>query len=79
MHRSVAAREAQIAKMLQELHASYLKGNEYDEGDPIFYHINYRLADAFGLTREGPKNTIRHITGTTRAGSLRATAIGARV
>lgn len=53
MHRSVAAREAQIAKMLQELHASYLKGNEYDEGDPIFYRINYRLADAFGLTREG--------------------------
>ena len=53
MHRSVAAREAQIAKMLQELHASYLKGNEYDEGDPIFYRINYRLADAFRLTREG--------------------------
>jgi hypothetical protein len=39
--------------MLQELHTSYLKGNEYDEGDPIFYRINYRLADAFGLTREG--------------------------
>jgi hypothetical protein len=53
MHRSVAAREAQIAKMLEELHASYLKGNEYDEGDPIFYRMNYRLADAFGLTREG--------------------------
>jgi hypothetical protein len=53
MHRSVAAREAQIAKILQELHASYLKGNEYDEGDPIFYRIKYRLADAFGLTREG--------------------------
>lgn len=53
MHRSMATREAQIAKMLQELHASYLKGNEYDEGDPIFYRINYRLADAFGLTREG--------------------------
>jgi hypothetical protein len=52
MHRSVVAREVQIAKMLQELHASYLKGNEYDEGDPIFYRINYRLADAFGLTRE---------------------------
>ena len=38
--------------MLQELHASYLKGNEYDEGDPIFYRINYRLADTFGLTKE---------------------------
>jgi hypothetical protein len=52
MYRSVAASEAQIAKMLQELHASYPKGNEYDEGDQIFYRINYRLADAFGLTRE---------------------------
>jgi hypothetical protein len=38
--------------MLQELHVSYLKGKEYDEGDPIFYRINYRLADTFGLTRE---------------------------
>jgi hypothetical protein len=53
MRRSVAAMEAQIAMMLQELYASYLKGNEYDEGDPIFYRINYTLADAFGLTREG--------------------------
>ena len=52
MHRSVAAREAQIAEMLQELHASYLKDNEYDEDDPIFYRINYWLADAFGLIRE---------------------------
>jgi hypothetical protein len=46
------AREQDIEKMLRELHASYLKGNEYDEGDPIFYRINYRLADAFALTKE---------------------------
>lgn len=39
-----------IARMLRELHASYLKINEYDEGDPIFYRINYRLADAFALS-----------------------------
>jgi hypothetical protein len=45
-------RQADIAKMLQELHASFLKGNEYDEGDLLFYRINYRLAEAFGLAKE---------------------------
>ena len=42
----------EIKKALNDLHASYLKGNEYDEGDPIFYRINYRLEETFGLTRE---------------------------
>ena len=41
-----------IKRMLQELHISYLKENEYDEGDLIFYRINYRLANAFALTRK---------------------------
>jgi len=41
-----------IEKMLQEMHSSYLKGNEYDEGDLIFFRINYRLEDTFALTRE---------------------------
>ena len=45
-------RQAEIAKMLQALHASPLKGNEYDEGDLLFYRINYRLAEAFGLAKE---------------------------
>lgn len=45
-------KEQQIAKALAELHAHYLKGNEYDEGDPIFYRINYRIADTFALTKE---------------------------
>ena len=45
-------REEEIARALKELHASYLKGNEYDEGDPIYYRINYRLADTFGVTKE---------------------------
>ena len=45
-------RQADIDKMLKELHASYLKGNEHDEGDLIYYRINYRLADAFGITKE---------------------------
>ena len=38
--------------MLNDLHAFYMKDNEYDEGDPIFYRINYRLADALGMTKE---------------------------
>jgi hypothetical protein len=45
-------REDDIARALAELHAHYLKANEYDEGDPIFYRINYRLADTFALTKE---------------------------
>lgn len=44
--------EEDIAEALQELHAHYLKGNEYDEGDPIFYRINYRLQDMFALSKE---------------------------
>jgi hypothetical protein len=45
-------KEQDAARLLRELHDHYLKGNEYDEGDPIFYRINYRLADALALTKE---------------------------
>lgn len=45
-------RQAEIDRMLKDLHASYLKGNEHDEGDLIYHRINYRLADTFGITRE---------------------------
>jgi hypothetical protein len=45
-------REAEIDRMLKELHNSYLRGNEHDEGDLIYYRINYRLADTFGITKE---------------------------
>jgi hypothetical protein len=45
-------RQADIERMLKELHASYLKDNEHDEGDLIYYRINYRLADAFVMTKE---------------------------
>ncbi len=38
--------------MLNDLHSSYMKDNEYDEGDPIFYRINYRLVDALEITKE---------------------------
>jgi len=45
-------REVEISRMLKELHAAYLKGNEHDEGDLIYYRINYRLADTFGISKE---------------------------
>jgi hypothetical protein len=45
-------RQAEIDKMLKELHTSYLKGNEYDEGDLIYYRINYKLVETFGITKE---------------------------
>jgi hypothetical protein len=45
-------REAEIARLLKELHASFLKENEHDEGDLLYYRINYRLVDTFGITKE---------------------------
>lgn len=45
-------RQSDIHRMLNELHVSYLKDNEHDEGDLIYYRINYRLAEAFGMTKE---------------------------
>ena len=45
-------KEDDVARALAELHAHYLKANEHDEGDPIFFRINYRLADTFALTKE---------------------------
>ena len=45
-------RETEISMLLKELHASFLRGNEHDEGDLLYYRINYRLIDAFGLTKE---------------------------
>ena len=38
--------------LLKELHAFYLRNNEYDEGDLLFYRINYKLKDAFGFTED---------------------------
>lgn len=43
---------ADIDRMLKELHAFYLKGNMHDEGDLIYYRINYRLVEIFGTTKE---------------------------
>ena len=38
--------------MLIELHKSYLKDNKYDEGNLIYYRINYKLVDILEITKE---------------------------
>ena len=35
-----------------DLHESYLKDNRYDESNLIYYRINYKLMDAFEITKE---------------------------
>ena len=41
-----------ITRTLIELHGYYLKNNEFDEGDIIYYRINYKLVALFGITKE---------------------------
>lgn len=44
--------EVRITRTLTELHRYYLKDNEFDEGDLIYYRINYKLVALFGITKE---------------------------
>lgn len=46
------ALDPEIEQLLKELHSSLLKANELDEGDLIFYRINYRLIDKLGISRD---------------------------
>lgn len=39
-------------QILKQLHSLFLKENELDEGDLIFYRINYRLADTLHISKE---------------------------
>ena len=41
-----------IDRLLKDLHGFYLRNNEYDEGDLLFYRINYKLIDSFGITQD---------------------------
>lgn len=41
-----------ITRTLIELHRYYLQDNEFDEGDLIYYRINYRLVALIGITKE---------------------------
>jgi hypothetical protein len=45
-----------ITRTLIKLHRYYLQDNEFDEGDLIYYRINYRLVGLFGITREEAQN-----------------------
>jgi hypothetical protein len=45
-------KEVRINITLKELHRYYLQDNEFDEGDLIYYRINYRLASLFEITKE---------------------------
>lgn len=45
-------KELEITKTLIELHRYYLQDNEFDEGDLIYYRINYKLVATFGITKE---------------------------
>jgi hypothetical protein len=40
-----------VRELLIKLHNYYLKDNKYDEGDLLFYRINYKLMDTLGLTK----------------------------
>lgn len=44
--------EETIEMTLRKLHAIMLKGNEHDEGDLLYYRINYRLADSIHISKE---------------------------
>jgi hypothetical protein len=41
-----------INRLLKDLHGFYLRNNEHDEGDLLFYRINYKLIDCFGITQD---------------------------
>lgn len=44
--------EDKVRELLKELHSSFLKANKHDEGDLIFYRINYRLADKMHFSND---------------------------
>lgn len=43
-------RDTELENALKELHDWFLRSNYHDEGDLLYYRINYRLADAFEIT-----------------------------
>jgi hypothetical protein len=45
-------KEVGITRTLIELHRYYLQDNKFDEGDLIYYRINYRLEALFGIERQ---------------------------
>jgi hypothetical protein len=52
LHNEDIGKEVGITRTLVELHRYYLQDNKFDEGDLIYYRINYRLVALFGITKE---------------------------
>ena len=52
LHNEDMRKKVGITRTLIELHSYYLQDNKYDEGDLIYYRINYRLVALFGITKE---------------------------
>lgn len=52
LHNEDVRKEVGITSTLIELHRYYLRDNKFDEGDLIYYRINYRLEALFGITKE---------------------------
>ncbi len=44
--------ESDLKQILIDLHHYYLANNENDEGDLIYYRINYRLIASFGISKD---------------------------
>ena len=50
MNSQIDQNRADMTQLLTDLHESYLKDNKYDEGDLLYYRINYRVMAAFQIT-----------------------------
>jgi len=50
--KAVASYSESVDKSLANLHKIFLKHNEHDEGDLIFYRIDYRLAEILKVTAD---------------------------
>jgi NADH:ubiquinone oxidoreductase subunit E len=48
----VAYHSQSVDESLEKLHKMFLKHNEHDEGDLIFYRIDYRLAEILKVTAD---------------------------
>ncbi len=48
--KAVASYPQSVDKSIYNLHKIFLKDDEYDEGDLIFYRIDYRLAEILKVT-----------------------------
>jgi hypothetical protein len=40
----------EVEEALEQLHANLLKSNEHDEGDLLYFRINYRLAESLKIS-----------------------------